>query len=155
MGKPANYNGKKIFIVVVLSLIPGLSLLYLGRWKKSIALFVVDAGILVTFVLTDSYLAKLLAANVYIFTFFAPFCESYQLARYGRNTMDSDSRWYVTVLLLTTGFGALPLLWKSKDFTRGAKIAWSVSVPLLAVIFIFFLISHWNAGETMLRKAFS
>ena len=49
-------SNKKLFIVVVLSLIPGLSLLYLGRWRKSIALFVIDVGILATFVLIDSNL---------------------------------------------------------------------------------------------------
>ena len=112
---------RKVWLVALMSLVPGLSLLYLGRWKRAIVLFVIDAGIVLAFTLSGSYLMKLLAVNIYIFTFIAPFMESYQLARYGKNTISSDSRWYVVVLLLTTGFNALPLLWVSRSFSKRPK----------------------------------
>ncbi|MBD3379858.1 MAG: hypothetical protein GF408_05280 [Candidatus Omnitrophica bacterium] len=144
-------KGKKVWAAVALSLVPGLSLLYIGRWKKTIALFVIDAGIILTLVLSSSYLAKLIALNIYFFTALAPLIESYQVARYGRNTIDSDSRWYVAVLLLTTGFNALPLLWQSGAFSRRAKIAWSVAVPVLAGLFVLFLARYWNEAEALLR----
>lgn len=143
---------RKVWLVVLMSLIPGLSLLYLGRWKKAAVLFVIDAGIAFAFLFSGSYLMKLLALNIYIFTFIAPCVESYQLARYGRNTISSDSRWYVTVLLLTTGFNALPLLWASGSFSRKAKISWTVAVPVLAVLFFGALIYYWDAAENLLRE---
>ena len=146
---------KKLWIVVLLSIIPGLSLLYLGRGKKTIALFIVDIGILLTFLLSTSYLAKLLAVNIYIFTFIAPFIESYQLAKYGRNTIGTDSKWYVVVLLLTTGFNALPLLWQSISFSRREKILWSIAVPALSGIFVFALVNYWGTAENTLRSILS
>jgi hypothetical protein len=146
------YKKKKLWIAILLSIIPGLSLLYLGRGKKTIALFIVDIGILLTLLLSTSYLAKLLAVNIYVFTFMVPFIESYQLARYGKNTVGTDSKWYVMVLLLTTGLNALPLLWQSGNFSHRAKILWSIAVPALAGIFVFALVNHWDAAENFLRN---
>ncbi|MBD3427057.1 MAG: hypothetical protein GF409_07515 [Candidatus Omnitrophica bacterium] len=123
----------------------------MGRWKRVIALFVIDAGIFLAFFLSGSYLMKLLAVNIYIFTFLAPFIESYQLAKYGKNTLSSDTRWYVVVLLLTTGFNALPLLWQSESFSRKAKISWSVAVPVLAALFVTVLVRYWDMAEAFLR----
>jgi radical SAM superfamily enzyme YgiQ (UPF0313 family) len=150
--KDGSMTGKKVWAVVLMSLVPGLSLLYLGRWKRSIVLFVIDAGIALAFFLSGSYLMKLLAVNIYFFTFIAPCIESYQLARYGKNTISSDSRWYVIILLLTTGFNALPLLWVSRSFSRKAKIAWTIAVPVLAVLFFGALISYWDTAENLLRE---
>lgn len=143
---------KKTWLVILLSLIPGLSLVYLGRFKKTLMIFIVDIGIVSGFVLSDSYLFKLILINIYFFTFLAPFLESYQLVRYGRNTIDSESRWYVTILLLTTGFNALPLLWNSDRFSRKAKIAWTIAVPLLFLLFLSVLVKYWDRAESLLRS---
>lgn len=142
---------KNVIIASVLALVPGLSLVYIGRVKKAILLFIIDLGILTAVLFSDSYLMILLAINIYVFTFFAPFVESYQVAKYGRNTLGADSRWYVVVLLLTTGFNALPLLWSSGNFSRKAKIAWSVAVPVLAAIFFLFLVNYWGQLEEVLK----
>jgi hypothetical protein len=58
----------------------------------------------------------------------------------------------VTVLLLTTGFNAIPLLWNSDRFSRKAKIAWSVVVPLLFLLYIGVLVKYWDRAESLLRS---
>lgn len=143
--------GKKVWLTVVLSFVPGLSFVYLGIWKKAVVLFIIDAGIALTFIFSGSYLAKLLALNIYLVTFMVPALESYQLARYGKKTVDSDARWYVTLLLLTTGFNALPLLWSSRMFSKKAKILWSIAVPLLAAVFVLLLVTYWQRADLFLR----
>jgi hypothetical protein len=55
-----------------------------------------------------------------------------------------DSKAYIIVMLLTTGINALPLLWQSANFSRHAKMLWTIAVPLLAVLF-FGAVWHWGA----------
>ncbi len=139
-------------LTLVLSLVPGLSQLYLGRPKKAAGLLIVTTGITLSLIFSDSYLMVLIMCNIYLFTSVPAGVESYQIARYGRNTIDTSSRWYVVILLLTTGFTALPLLWNSGNFSKKAKITWSIAVPVLAAVFFTVLIRYWNALEALLRE---
>lgn len=91
---------------------------------------------------------------IYGVTFLPSCVESYQLARYGRNTVDTNARWYVTLLLLSTGFSALPLLWVSTQFSRTAKIIWTIAVPVLAIIFFSVLFRYWTFFEEYLQGLF-
>jgi hypothetical protein len=149
---PEPETNKRLWIVICLAFVPGLSLLYLGRWKKSIALFLIDAGVISILVFSNSYLMRLLAVNIYVFASIAPFIESYQLARYGKNTVDSGARWYVIILMLTTGFNALPLLWQSPNFSRISKIGWTITVTVLAAVFVALLVNYGTRVEDMLKS---
>ncbi len=143
---------KKMWVVLALSFIPGLSLLYLGKVRKSVPILVIDLGIAAGFLFSGSYLLRLLLFNVYLVTFWVPCMESYQLVKYGVIRTDARTRWYVVVLLLTTGFNAIPLLWQSDKFTKKGKIAWTIAVPVLFVAFFGFLIRYWERGEMLIRN---
>jgi hypothetical protein len=134
-----------------LSILPGLSLVYVGKFKQALPLFIIDAGIILTVIFSGSYIMKILMAGIYLVTFFPPALESYQLVKYGRNTINTEAQWYVIVLLLTTGFTALPLLWKSGNFSKKAKIAWTVAVPVLAVLFFALLAKYWDNLDDYLK----
>jgi len=145
-------NKKKIIFALVFSLIPGLSQIYVGERKKGLMLLVIDAGIFITIIFSKSYLMRLLMSGIFIVTFLPAAIESYQIAKYGEKKLDTNSRWYVTILLLCTGFTALPLLWNSDKFTKKAKVAWTSAVPLLAFLFFGFLIKYWNLLEDSLKR---
>jgi hypothetical protein len=151
MPKEHNPHSKSPVLAVLLSVLPGLSLVYIGLPKKAIGLFVIDAGIILTIIFSDSYVLKCLMAGIYLVTFGPACLESYQIAKYGQNTIDTEARWYVTILLLTTGFSALPLLWKSGYFSKEAKIGWSIAVPVLAVFFFTVLANFWTELDHYLR----
>ncbi|MBD3245961.1 MAG: hypothetical protein GF333_03025 [Candidatus Omnitrophica bacterium] len=145
---------KNHYIVLLLAVVPGCAHLYLGRIRKALGLWVIDTGIILTVIFSDSYLMKLIMVNIYLFTFLPAGLETYSLARGKRSVVDTDSRWYTVTLLLTTGFSALPLLWQNRKFSRRAKILWTIAVPLLAGLFFFFLVTYWEMIEQFLRRIF-
>ena len=63
----------------------------------------------------------------------------------------SESRFYITLLLLTRGFWALPLMWHSSSFTKRSKIAWSVAVPLLALLYFGLLIYYGRTIYVLIK----
>lgn len=142
---------EKSSIVLILSFLPGLSHFYLGRRKKAIVLFIIDLGVFSTLLFSQSYLMKLLMINVYIVTFLPVSLETYHLAKGSKSRINTDSRWYVTVLLITTGFNAIPLLWQNEKLTKRFKVIWTILVPVFAFTFFFILVSHWEKLEGYLR----
>jgi hypothetical protein len=145
---------KKPVVVLLLSMIPGFSHLYLGQIKKALVLFVIDLGLGLTFVFSQSYLMKLIMINIYLFTFIPACLETYSYSKGKKSRISTDSKWYVTVLLITTGFNALPLLWQNSKLTKRFKIIWTILVPMLAVVFVVILIRHWDNLEAFLQKIF-
>ncbi len=95
---------------------------------------------------------KLIMVNIYLFTFIPACLEAYSQAKGKRSKVNTDSRWYVTVLLITTGFNALPLLWQSSKLTKRFKITWTALVPILAGVFVFILVRHWDNIEAFLQN---
>jgi len=143
---------KSVLLTVIFSLLPGLSQIYLGDKKKGFFLLLIDAGIIFTLITSKSYLMRILMAGIFLVTFLPSAVESYQIAKYGERKIDTSSRWYVTILLLCTGFTALPLLWSSEKFSKKAKINWTVAVPILAFLFFSFLIKYWDMLENGVKK---
>ena len=139
-------------LTLLLSPIPGLSHLYLGDKKKAVSLLIIDTGILLTLIFSKSLLMKVLMLGIYTITFLPACIETYQIAKYGKRLLNTNSQWYVILLLLTTGFSALPLLWQSDSFSKTGKIAWTIAVPTLAALFLFFLASQWNDIEQRLQN---
>jgi hypothetical protein len=68
-------------ITLVLSLIPGLSHLYLGQIKKAIVLFIIDIGVGLALIFSQSYLMKLIMVNIYLFNFILVCLETYNYAK--------------------------------------------------------------------------
>ena len=135
-----------------LSIVPGLGHLYTGELKKGIALLVIDIGIIATLIFVDSLLIKTLMLGIYIVTVLPAILETSSGATQKESNTLLNSRGYVVFLLLTTGFSALPLLWQNTKFSRRAKIAWSIAVPVLAVCFFTFLIYYHASLEHSLQR---
>ena len=148
-------RSSKSGLVLGFSVVPGLAHFYLGQRKKAIGLFIVDLGVLLTFLLSGSYILKLLMINVYIVTFLPACLETYNLEKGRHSRINTDSRWYVTVLLITTGLNAIPLLWQNDKLTRKFKITWTILVPVLGFLFFFGLISYWAEMEGYLERVLS
>lgn len=145
---------KNAKLALILSIVPGLPHLYLRRIKKAVSLLVIDAGLILALFLSDSYLIKIIIANIYLFTFLPALLESYSIARDKKSRINTDSKWYVVILLLTTGFNALPLLWQNRAFSKKFKIIWTIIVPLLALLFAIGLFMYWNTLESLLANLF-
>ena len=121
-----------------LSLLPGMGHLAVGKRGKAAALFVVDIGIVCSIILLRSAVGQLLTCFAYLMVMVPAVIETYMLSQ-GRASSFNDSKAYIMAMLLAGGFLALPLLWQSSVFSRRAKIAWSVVIPALAVLYFSFL----------------
>ena len=142
-------------LIVLLGPVPGLGHMYLGKRKKAFGLLCVFAGVIAGIVLSGSIIVKVLMAIVYFSTAIPAWIETWQISRYGKNTIDTEVRWYMVFLLLVTGFAALPLLWQSARFSKKAKVMWSIAVPVLAFLFFSALIRYRELIEGFLQKVFA
>ncbi|MCF7895924.1 MAG: hypothetical protein K9L72_02870 [Candidatus Omnitrophica bacterium] len=115
-------------------------------------LFVIDIGLGLGLIFSQSYLMRLILINIYLFTFVPTCLEAYSYAKGKKSRISTDSKWYVTVLLITTGFNALPLLWQNRRVTKRFKIIWTILVPVLAAVFIFILARYWDNLEAFLQN---
>ncbi len=145
---------KNSTLTLVLSIIPGLAHLYLGKRGKALGLLVIDAGIFLTLIFSETLLMKVLMAGIYLVTFLPACLETYRMAQNRESWIKTDSKWYTSVLLLTTGFNALPLLWQSKAFSKRYKILWTLAVVVLAAGFFTVLTVFWNSIEDFLSIFF-
>lgn len=146
------YRRKNTVLTLLLSVIPGLAQLYLGKWKKAVSLLIIAAGAGLAFALSPYYIVRALMVLVYTVTVIPASIEAYQLAKYGHNTIDTGARWYVILLLFCTGFTAVPLLWRSREFSRNAKFIWTAAVTVLAILFFTVLGTFWSELESFLER---
>lgn len=141
-------------IASLLSIVPGLGHLYLHKYKKALGLLFIFLGILITLIVSTSYVLKLLAIGIYVLTFIPAGIEAFQYAKHDRLIINTNHPKYVIFLLLTTGFSALPLLWGSQEFSRHEKIRWTWTVILLALFFYVGLLYFWKPIEDFLQAIF-
>jgi hypothetical protein len=121
-----------------LSVVPGAGHWVVGKRGKAIAFFAVDLGIVCALLFLRSPIALLLACVTYFMIMVPAVIETWTIARGGVSQF-SESKPYIVLLLLVTGLPALPLLWQSRSFSKRMKIAWSIVVPALAVLWFGFL----------------
>ena len=129
------------YLAASLSLGPGAGHWVLGKRGKAVGFFAIDLGILCTILFLRSPLAPFLAGSVYLVAMVPAVLETYALARGGVSQF-SESRPYIVVLLLSTGFSALPLLWQSHSFSKRAKLIWTIVVSALAILWFSFLAAY-------------
>ncbi len=139
---------KKPAVAAALSLIPGLGQMYVGKTKKGVALLCIDAGLMVPLFFFPSRLTWVLAGGVYMMTMIPAGLESCLIAKTGHSSPIMNSKKYIVLLLLMTGINAVPLLWQNQQFSRRAKILWTIAVPLLAVLF-FGAVWQWGAKNLL------
>jgi len=123
------------YLVASLSVIPGLGHWVVGKRGKAIAFIFIDLSIIVSLFFFKSLAGYLLIFLGYLMAMIPAVFETYALARGGESGF-SESKPYIVGMLLVEGFAALPLLWQSPSFSRRDKIAWSIAVPVLAVIYL-------------------
>lgn len=129
--------------VASLSLIPGVGHLALGKRGKAAALFVIDFGIICSAFFVKSLIGHLVTSFVYLMVMVPAVIETYALA-HGEVSQFGKSKSYIVLLLLVTGFQALPLLWQSRVFSKRIKIVWSIAVLVLAILYFGFLGVYGN-----------
>jgi len=132
-----------------LSFLPGAGHLAIGKRGKAAAFFVVDLGIILSILFFKSVVTYLLAAFAYLMVMLPAVIETYVFVRGGVSRF-SESKPYIVVMLLTQGFFAIPLLWNSDGFSNRAKIAWSIAVVVLALLYFSFL---WIYGVQLFHYA--
>lgn len=137
-------SSPNLFLVVLFSLVPGLAHLYIKKVRKGASLLFISGGIVLTLALSHSAAVRVLMAFIYLVTVVPSAMEVWQTAYYGRQTFDIYARWYVVLMLWLTGFSAVPLLWQSPRFSRPAKIALTLAVAFMAVLFFTLLVYFWN-----------
>jgi hypothetical protein len=142
----------RVLLTITLSFIPGLAHMYLGRYKKGLGLLCVSVAAIVGWLFSAAIIIKCLMTVVYLVTAIPAALETLQIARGRQAALYTSQRWYIILLLLTTGFPALFLLWQSSYFSPKSKIAWTVAVPVLAVLFFTCLAAYWNQVEGFLER---
>ncbi len=104
----------------------------------------IDGALLLTALFFYWPAGAFFAMGPYFFLAVTSAADVYNLAR-GYSVNLCHFRPYVVFLLLTKGFWALPVLWHSRVFSKRKKIAWSIAVPLLAVLYFGFLFLYGRA----------
>ncbi len=136
---------RSAWLAAALSLLPGAGHLYIGKMRKGAALLVIDTGILLAIFFSKSLAIALVMVFPYLILMIPAVVDTFCLARGGVNRF-GESRLYLIILLLTKGFWVLPLLWHSHAFSKRAKIAWSIAVPLLALIYFSLIFFYGRAA---------
>lgn len=141
---------KQITAAFLSFILPGSGHLYLKKTKKSISLFVMDVVIVFTLLFSESLIMKWLMGMIFFAVMIPAVVETFLLAQGKEGKGLSDSTFYIVFMLLTTGLGALPLLWQS-SFSKPAKILWTIAVPLLAIAFFFLIYFFRGPIESFLK----
>ena len=141
------------FVATVLSaLLPGLGQLYNGERVKGIAMLCMVAGIGISLALFRSAVTAVLLGIIYVVVLIPAARDAYRVASGQSGTFTGDRTWYVVWMLLMVGPFALPLLWQSARFSRGAKLGWTIAVILIAVIGILAAGAAGHVLEDLLQQ---
>ena len=142
---------------VLSAVIPGLGQLYNRDGAKAAAIlcstFGIWAGLAWTTVgpeASRSWLSAVALLLVYPFFLLPAVLDAHRRARGIPETPPSRaSRWHVVIMLLVIGPLAIPLLWQSQGFSRGAKILWTCTIVVVSLIMILLMVAigpgleHW------------
>ena len=142
-------------------LAPGLGQLYNGERAKGLAILCVTLGAwsgiwwsLARSTGFGAWLSAGMLAVAYLMTLGPAVVDAYRGAN-GTATplLRGERAWYVVMMLLVVGPMALPLLWQSPRFSRGAKIAWSILVTGIALVVLIALAWIGPAVDRMITNS--
>ena len=117
-------------------LLPGSGQLYLGERVKGWTLLCMSAGVVVSLILSHTWIAWLLMGGIYLTVMIPAALDAFQTASGRPRTFTTDTVPYVITMLFMVGPFATPLLWQSVKFSKRAKILWTVVVILIALLSI-------------------
>lgn len=135
-------------------IVPGVGQWYNGERVKGAAILCMDAGIALGVWLATSgptalrsWVTALLLGMVYVGVWIPAAIDAYQYAAgFAKPLLSGETAWYVIVMLLSVGPGAIPLLWQSPRFSRRAKTLWTIAV---AAIFLGGILCTVVVGPTI------
>jgi len=115
------------------ALFPGLGQAYNRQWTKAVLLALLAAS---TLSLTVVFWPTMYGCVVYLALWLSAIPDAYKTAQ-----AQSIGQWYyakayVVMMLLATGPLAIPLLWRSPQFTQQARWGWTVLVISVAALII-------------------
>ena len=143
------------------AVMPGLGQLYNGEDAKGVAIlcsaFGIWAGLVWTTVGPDasrSWVAAVALLSAYPFLLLPAVRDAYRRASGIPEVLSANARrWHVVVMLLVIGPLAIPQLWQSPGFSRGAKILWTFFVSFVAVIVILLMVVIGPGVERWIEKS--
>jgi hypothetical protein len=116
--------------------LPGLGQIYNRQSKKGLIIFAsaVGLGVLGSWFSGFNQFAMLLALGL---LWVSAATDAYQMAKNsGRPAEFYYRKSFIVAMLLLVGPLALPLLWKSTNFSRTARWLWTIVVVSVALLFI-------------------
>ena len=125
------------FLAAVLSFVaPGAGQLYNGQRAKGVVVLCMVLGLTAAVAMATigparmrSSLTVALLGFVYLFVWIPAIIGAWQdAAGTAKPLLSGERRWYVILMLLSVGPGAIPLLWSSGRFSRIAKLLWTLAV---------------------------
>jgi hypothetical protein len=125
------------FLAMLFSaLLPGLGQVYNGERDKGL-LILGSCLALGLFAYWVAGFNKLSAALALLLIWLSAVIDAYKVAKYAGETAEFYyAKKYVVAMLLLVGPLALPLLWKSPNFSSGARWVWTVIVTGAALLFV-------------------
>lgn len=125
------------YLAFILSLfLPGAGQIYIKQYKKGMVILGSCAG-LGLFIYGLSGLNKISIALALLLLWTSAVVDAYKTAKAsGRPIQFYYRRPYVVTMLLLVGPLALPLLWRSPNFSRAACWTWTVIVVAAALLFV-------------------
>jgi hypothetical protein len=124
------------FQMGLMSLIPGVGHLATGHPWKALSLFVMDTGLVIALVHSKSWQTSLIVFSIFFFLIMIPMAYDAFKINENKGEKPPESQAYIVLLLLCRGCWALPMLWQCNAFSKRKKIAWSVAVPTLAILWL-------------------
>jgi TM2 domain-containing membrane protein YozV len=129
-------QSKPILALILSAVLPGLGQVYNGERDKGL-LILGSCLALGLFVYWVSGFNKLSAALAMLLIWLSAVIDAYKVAKSAGETAEFYyAKKYVVAMLLLVGPLALPLLWKSPNFSNSARWVWTVIVVGAALMFI-------------------
>jgi len=134
-------------------LLPGLGQLYLGERAKGWTFVCMDIGVAVSLIVSHTWIFCFLMGGIYLAIMIPAALDAFQAASGRPRTFSDDTLPYVIAMLLMVGPFAIPLLWQSSKFSKGAKIFWTGAVILIALLTITILMLSASFLDQLMKQA--
>jgi len=103
-----------------------------------------SAGVLIGLCTGPTPISVVLLNGIYAAIALPAAADAWQTGSGKARTFKGENVIYVVFMLLAVGPFAVPLLWRSSKFSRTAKILWTVTVVLIALVAI--VLVKWTAS---------
>ena len=150
-----------LFAAGLSAAMPGLGQLYNREDGKAAGILLSTFGIWAGLVWTTtgpeasrSWLSAVVLLLAYPFLLLPAVLDAHRRASGIPEVSSSDAgRWRVVIMLLVIGPLAVPQLWQSPGFSRGAKVSWTFFIVLVSMVMILAMVAMGPALEQWLEES--